>query len=304
MNNIDTAKLFQQTLDKVILQDLTSGWMESNSSNIIYNGGNEIKIADIVMTGMGDYDRNNGYVRGAVTSKFSTHILTQDRGMQFQIDPMDIDEGGFVTQAATIMAEFQRTQVVPEIDSYRYSKLANISISNGNSTDGYTATPSDILYKLNTDIYKILDATGLTEEDLVITMGIPARSILNNSSEISKKIDVGDFKRNEVTTKVHLLNGTPIIGVSSSRMKTKYIMNDGESAGQEQGGVTIDPTAKNINWIITTKTAPIGVVKTDVIRIFDPTQNQNANAYQIDFRKFHDLFVTKNKEVCVLVNTD
>ena len=32
----------------------------------------------------------------------------------FQLDPMDIDENNFVTTAAAVMGEFQRTFVIPK----------------------------------------------------------------------------------------------------------------------------------------------------------------------------------------------
>ena len=62
-------------------------------------------------------------------SLYETRKMTQDRGRLFQIDPMDINETNFIPTASAIMGEFQRTQVVPEIDAYRISKLATETIT-------------------------------------------------------------------------------------------------------------------------------------------------------------------------------
>ena len=43
-NTIEYAKVFQQELDKQVIEGCTSGWMEENASQVIYNGGNEIKM--------------------------------------------------------------------------------------------------------------------------------------------------------------------------------------------------------------------------------------------------------------------
>ena len=47
-----------------------------------------------------------------------------DRGTSFLLDAMDVDESNFMVSAANVTSEFQKDQVVPEIDAYRYSKLA------------------------------------------------------------------------------------------------------------------------------------------------------------------------------------
>jgi hypothetical protein len=129
VNTLATATLFQKMLDKVAVQEATTGWMDANAGQVIYNGGAEVKIPKMTVQGMGDYDRDNGYQRGSVTLEYETKKMTQDRGRQFQLDSMDINENNFVTTAAAVMGEFQRTQVVPEIDAYRISKLATDTIT-------------------------------------------------------------------------------------------------------------------------------------------------------------------------------
>ena len=52
------------------------------------------------------------------------------------------------------------------------------------------------------------------------------------------------------------------------------------------------------------RSAPIAVSKTDVTRIFDPMTNQKANAWKIDYRKYHDLWITDNAMDGIYVNID
>ena len=129
INTLATATLFMTQLDKIAVQEATTGWMDANAGQVIYNGGSEVKIPKMNVQGMGDYDRDNGYQRGSVTLEYETRKMTQDRGRLFQLDPMDINENNFVTTAGAVMGEFQRTRVIPEIDAYRISKIATETIA-------------------------------------------------------------------------------------------------------------------------------------------------------------------------------
>ena len=56
-----------------------------------------------------------------------------------------------------------------------------------------------------------------------------------------------------------------------------------------------------VNWLICPKGAPIAVSKTDNVKIITPEANQFADAWDIDYRKYHDLFVPENKRAAVAV---
>ena len=105
-NVLEYAKNFQQELDRQLVEDATSGWMEANAGQVKYSGGNEIKIPRITMNGLGDYDRELGFTPGAVTLTYQTETLTMDRDRTFMIDAMDVDETNFVVTAGAVMGEF------------------------------------------------------------------------------------------------------------------------------------------------------------------------------------------------------
>lgn len=89
------------------------------------------KIPKMQMSGLGNYDRDGGFAKGAVTVTYETRRLTQDRGRTFQLDAMDVDEMNFAPTAGAVMREFQNTKVIPEIDAYRYSKIAELAQAAG-----------------------------------------------------------------------------------------------------------------------------------------------------------------------------
>ena len=85
-------------------------------------------------------------------------------------------------------------------------------------------------------------------------------------------------------------------------MKTAYTFYDGKTAGQEAGGFVTAENAQDINWIICMRNVPIAISKTDVTRVFDPMTNQKANAWKIDYRKYHDLWILDNAMSGLWVN--
>ena len=301
VNTLAYAQIFQQELDRQVVAKATTGWMEGNAGLVIYQGGNTVKVPKLTLDGMGNYDRALGFAPGSATLAYETLTMGQDRGRTFSLDAMDVNETNFVASASTLMGEFQRTMVIPEIDAYRYSKIASLAIAGNRASGGYTPAVADVLTKLRADIAAIQDVIGA--QPLVITMSTATLNVLEGSSELVRQLNVGTLQSGvDLTYSVKTIDECPIVEVPSARLKTAYVFNDGKTAGQEAGGFVPAVGAKSINWIICAQNAPIAVSKTDKIRIFDPNTNQNADAWKIDYRKYHDIWIPDNQFQCLRVN--
>lgn len=57
-----------------------------------------------------------------------------------------------------------------------------------------------------------------------------------------------------------------------------------------------------VNWLICPKNAPVAVSKTDNVKIIAPEINQFADAWDVDYRKYHDLFIPENKKAAIAVS--
>lgn len=302
INTLQYSQQFQTVLDAQMLASATSAFMEANAGQVKYDGGDTVHIPEISMQGLAKYDRDEGFNQGSVTLKFNPYKMTQDRGRTFQLDSMDVNETNFVATAGTVMGEFQRTQVIPEIDSYRYSKIAALATAENKVTTGFTPAVATILEKLEAEITDIQDVVG-EDEGLIVVMSTKLRTILNNADKFNRYLNVAEFKNGSINTTVKSFNDIPILGVPSARMKTAYVFNDGKTANQQAGGFKADTGAKDINWIIMPQRAPIAVSKTDKVRVFTPDINQKADAWKIDYRKYHDLWIPKNRFAAIRVNT-
>ncbi len=281
---INYAAIFMQTLDKKMVQLLTSAPMEMNENLVKYNGGNEIKIPKIAMTGLGDYNRATGFPAGDVTLTWQTRELTQDRGREFSIDAMDVDESNFVATAGNVMGEFQRTKVAPEIDAYRYSTIFSYA-NDALKTEAYTPDDADIFEQLVGDIADVQDIVG-ENESMTIYMSYSAAKLLDMADKVQKRLDVGDFSMGGVNVKLKNLDGIPIVRVPSARFKNEFTFG--------ADGYAVTDTSMAINWIIAVNRSLIAVSKQDKMRIFNPDTNQDADAYKLQYRRYHDLFVTEN----------
>lgn len=303
INTLATATKFQKALDVLAVREAVTGWMEANAGKVKYTGGAEVKIPKMSVQGLGDYDRDNGYLMGSATLEYETKKMTQDRGRKFQLDSMDVDETNFVTTASSVMGEFQRTKVIPEIDAYRLSKIATEAINAnvaGMVQYGYTpgAANTSALRKVKEGIAAIRDLGY----DGPLIIHATDSFILELELELANKISTVNFKKGGIITKVPAVDEVPIIPTPANRLVTAIKLNDGKTSGQEKGGFEKGATAKDINFEIMPLKTPVAISKQDKMRIFDPNTNQKADAWAMDYRRFHDLWILENKVNSIYVS--
>ena len=92
-NNIALAKTFVPILDEIYkLASLTSKL--DGAAELARQGANanELIVPMLSMQGLGDYSRNDGYVKGDVTMTNETIKCNYDRGRKFYVDALDEQE--------------------------------------------------------------------------------------------------------------------------------------------------------------------------------------------------------------------
>ena len=126
-NNIALAKTFVPILDEIYkLASLTSKL--DGAAELARQGANanELIVPMLSMQGLGDYSRNDGYVKGDVTMTNETIKCNYDRGRKFYVDALDEQETAKVA-FSRLAGEFIRTKVVPELDAFRFASYAGKS---------------------------------------------------------------------------------------------------------------------------------------------------------------------------------
>lgn len=284
-NNIEKAKLYQANLDLLASQEAVTSWMDANAGQVVYNGGDEIKIPDLVLSGLADYDRATGYVDGDVTFKYQTHKINHDRGRRFSLDAMDVDETNFTATAGAIMAEFQRLHVIPEVDAVRIAKLATDAVLE--ETLVVDATPEDAVASFRSAISKVRDA-GYAGQ-LIAHVTYDFKGLLETF--YGGMLRAETFSLNGVDTDLPAVDGVALIETTSNKMNTEVTLSATGWA----------PAGEKVPFIIAPVTSVVGINKQDVPRIFTPEENQDADAWRITYRRFYDAIIPENQAKLIVL---
>ena len=126
VQSIALVTKYAAMLDEVYKRESLTSVLDTPSDLVMWDGANAAKIFKTTMDGLGDYSRNNGYVKGAVIGTWENLQLAYDRGRQFLVDAMDNEET-LDMAFGTLAGEFVRTQEVPEVDAYTFAKIASAS---------------------------------------------------------------------------------------------------------------------------------------------------------------------------------
>lgn len=261
-NSITLRKQYSTMLDLVYKKSSLTSVLDG-PSDLIREGANanEILIPKMSMQGLANYDKSAGYVNGDVTLDYETVKCTYDRGRKFNVDAMDNIESAGVA-FGRLAGEFIRTQVVPELDAWRFSQYAQISgitTANGALADGKAT-----LAALRAARNAIEDAEG----------DVSTCYLFINPALVGMVEDL------DTTASKRALDGwAGIIRVPSARFYTKI-----DLTANGAGGFAKNAQGKAINFMAIDRNAAIQYQKHTVPKIISPDQNQSADAYMYAYR--------------------
>ena len=295
-NTVTKAVLYTEILDGVLAAGLTSAPLTADENRVRYSGGGTVEIAKLSTSGFGDYSRSSGYPDGSATLAWEAHTISMDRGVKFTVDVMDQDETMQTLSATNLISEFTRTQSIPEVDSYRYSKIFQAIVNDSTARfEYYTLDASTVLGKLQGNIADIQDVIG-EQEPLICFISGEAFKYLTQSSQLSKQLGVQNVTgANGITTKIYDVDGVQLVPVPSARMKTEY-------AFSATNGYSAKPWAMGMNWIVMAKSAGVAFTKHNKLKVFGADVNQAADGELIQARMYHDLWVYENKHNGIFIS--
>lgn len=282
-NTIALAEKYLPILDEIYRAGSKSAILDTAAERVRWDGAKKAYLFNTNMVGLANYSRNAGFVPGDVTDGWEPYEVTQDRGRSFMIDVMDNDETLGMAMG-TLVGEFERTQVIPELDAYRFAKYASGALAANVKTETLTAA--------NT-IGAIDDATAKLDDDEVPYEG---RILFVNPT--TYKFIKGGVTRmvmngeNNVNYNVEIYNDMRLITVPSRRFNTAVTIN-APTTSAAAGGYTASGDA--INYMIVHPSAVMQIVKHAVPRTFSPEVNQEADAWKFDYRVYHDCWVKAQK---------
>ena len=281
-NSIALAEKFLPILDGVYKREAITSILDADNAAIRWDGANKVSIFKTAMDGFADYSRNNGFVKGSVTSGWEDYTLTQDRGVSLTVDAMDNEET-LGMAFGTLASEFVRTKEAPEVDAYAFAAMASATGVSGANADITVGT---------TDVPALIDTAEMTMGD----DEVPREGRILFVSEkayagIKAKITRMLVNEREVQRNVEMFNDMRVIRVPQNRFNTAITLYDGTS------DFGFAPTAGGykINFMIVAPDAVRKVAKHRMPRIFSPAEYQDADAWKFDIRLYHDCFVLDQK---------
>lgn len=289
-NTIVLAEKFLPILDGVYKKESLTSRLDTPNGNINWVGGNKVEIFETEMDGFGNYSRATGFPAGSVTSGWVPYTLNQDRGISLVVDAMDNEETMGMA-FGTLASEFVRTKEVPEVDAYRFAKMA--------STSGVSGAAADITVG-TTDCPALIDAAEMTmADDEAYAPGMFLYVSEKFYAGLKGKTTRILANENGVNREIEVFNQMEVVRVPKNRFNTAITLNTGAS---NSFGYTVTAGGYPINFMIINPNAIRSVIKHHPIRIFEPSVNQTMDAYKFDVRLYHDIFVLKHKVKGVYVH--
>lgn len=289
MNSIELFKKnAPELLDKVYRKESTTADFDVNGKLVKAGANaNEIIVPKLDMDGLGDYDRNSGYLDGDITLTNETVKFNYERGRKLKTDAIDNEETGGVV-FGNLSSEFLKQKVIPEVDAVRYAHYASLE----NITD---VAPEGIEYKTGEEVLTALQEVWaqMTNDE------VPEENrYLRITSDLLTKAEfVARTTNNDILKKFAQVKTVP-----QGRFYTQIELKSGKDAdGERIGGYAKGAEGKDINFMIIHKPAMLQYTKHAKTKIFTPDQDQDGDFYKMLYRIYglNDAYENKRAGIAI-----
>lgn len=269
MNSIELFKKnAPELLDEVYRKEATTADFDIDGALVKAGANaNEIVVPILDMDGLGDYERNSGYLDGDVNLTNETVKFNYERGRKLKTDAIDNEETGGVIMA-NLSGSFVKNKVVPEVDAVRYatySTLENIT----EKTE--TLETGEAVYKSIAAIYDDMTNNEVPESDRHLRITATLLGLIR---------DMDTYKSKELLNKFATIKTVP-----QNRFYTAIDLLSGkDTEGERIGGYKKADTASDINFMIIHKPALLQHTKHNKMKVFTPDQDQDGDNYKWLYR--------------------
>nr|DAF27005.1 MAG TPA: Major capsid protein [Caudoviricetes sp.] len=317
----NTIELFKKNapelLDKIYKAESTTSDFDINGALVqAGKNANEIIVPVLDMDGLGDYDRNSGYIDGDVSLTNETKKFNYERGRKLKTDTIDNEETGGVI-LGNLSAEFLRTKVIPEVDAVRYATYASIpGISKSEET---TYSNAEAVYKAIAKAWDDMTNDEVPEENRHLRITSTLLGMIRDMDTYKSKDLLSKFASIKVVpqvrfqTAIELLSGKDSDGERKGGFKkaqavyeasTDTTVTEGKVYYTKSGDTytkvetpTGNPStsnyyektveeSKDINFMIIHKPALLQYTKHNKMKLFTPDQDQDGDNYKWLYRLY------------------
>lgn len=277
---LEYATIFSNVLRELYGQELTCDDLYHSNSDIQIVNGKDIKIPKLSVSGYKDHTRGGSFNSGTYSNGYETKTLDHDRDIEFAVDPLDVDETNLVVTVSNIQNRFEKTQAIPELDSYTYSKIYAEAKRVNAKIKTTELTSANVLSDFDDNLEAFAEA-GVPLDRVILYATPSYKKLLKNAEGIQRTLEVSSSSG--IDRRVRSLDDiNKIVEVPSARMKSLFDFTNGCKA---------DSTAKQIDYILIDPEAQVSRVKYAYIKMFTPgTDSRTADNYMYQNRKVNGTF--------------
>lgn len=326
-NNIELITNYSPKYwDLVYKQEAVTSVLDANPKLLQFTGAKTVKIGKFQNGGLNDYYRNNnangfgdtrvpnpaldgiaasnfvgaadfGYQKSPARLTWEEFTLKCDRAAAFEIEYFDNEESGDELVGLGV-TEISRTTIVPEVDAYCLSKIAEYAGKKVSEDIGIGTGLTGPLAALNA-AFLHYDEKEIPADDQIVFVNPKFMAALRNTTEVTKFLTQEDYNAGkDIRFKIEKYEGRTLITVSPDRLRTDIVLYN--------GGYTWGENSKEINFLMVAKSAVMHVVKYEKVKVISGEANLAArgfDGYTIFARIYHDVFVPDNKRVAIYLST-
>lgn len=277
---LEYATIFSNVLRELYGQELTCDDLYHSNSDIQIVNGKDIKIPKLSVSGYKDHTRGGSFNSGTYSNGYETKTLDHDRDIEFTVDPLDVDETNLVVTVSNIQNRFEKTQAIPELDSYTYSKIYTEAKRVNAKIKTTALTSANVLSDFDDNLEAFAEA-GVPLDRVILYATPSYKKLLKNAEGIQRTLEVSSSSG--IDRRVRSLDDiNKIVEVPSARMKSLFDFTD---------GCKVDSTAKQIDYILIDPEVQVSRVKYAYIKMFTPgTDSRTADNYMYQNRKVNGTF--------------
>ena len=223
---IELVTQYQPYVDELFTAESKKGIL--TNQDLTWTGAHTVKVYKVGTAEMQDYGRSgaaegNWSRYGSVGSLAATteeFKLSKDRSFTFVIDALDSEETGGALAAASALARQVREVVIPEVDTYTYSRMiAGAGFKPAKDSDKVTLTAANIygeIIKAST----ALDDADIPDTGRVLVVTPAVYQLMKESDDIIMNTDIGaDMRLKGIISN---LDGMQVVKVSANRLPKTF----------------------------------------------------------------------------------
>lgn len=293
-NVIQLAQSYVPLLDEIYKAESKTAILDTVSERVNFTGANTVNIYTLNTVGMGNYDRNAGFVPGDVNGTWQPYALETERGRSYMVDTLDNEESMGLAFGG-LLGTVERQHIIPEVDAFRFAAYASGAVAT-QVVSATLSTGAAALAAIDAAT-AALDNAEVPYEGRILFVNPDIYGLIRGG--LTRFLQNGE---RDVDYNVTMYNDMRVISVPKPRFQTAIDLNaPTTSAGA--GGYAPSSGASAINFMIVHPSAILQVMKHYVPRIFSPEQNQEADAWKLNIRYTHGAWVLSQKTNGIYVHT-